>query len=78
MLSYHRRLIPRLSGDLSPHSILFLLIPHSLHRNLDERTREVYRENVRMSKALALHMAREEELQRKTEKLEMANRSEVN
>ena len=31
-----------------------------------------------MSEALALHMAREEELQRKTEKLEMANRSEVN
>lgn len=43
--------------------------------NLDERTREVYHENVRMSQALALHMEHEETLQKAKEQLEMSNRS---
>ncbi len=45
--------------------------------NLDERTREVYRENVRMSEALALHMEHEEALQKAKEQLEMSNRLAV-
>ncbi|CAI8048446.1 Basal body-orientation factor 1, partial [Geodia barretti] len=43
-------------------------------RNLGERTREVYRENLQMSEALALHAARVQELETRTEQLEAANR----
>ena len=43
-------------------------------RNLEDRTREVYRENLRMSEALMLHTARVEELETRTEQLESANR----
>ena len=43
-------------------------------RNLGDRTREVYRENVRMSEALALHSAHVEELEQRTKHLEEANR----
>jgi hypothetical protein len=44
-------------------------------RNLGERTREVYRENLQMNEALALHAARVQELETRTERLEAANRS---
>ena len=44
------------------------------HRNLDDRTRNVYRENVRMAEALGLHMEHEESLQKSKGQLEMANR----
>ena len=43
--------------------------------NLDERTKEVYRENVQMADALRLHMEHEETLRKSKEQLEMANRS---
>lgn len=43
-------------------------------RNLGDRTRDVYHENVRMSEALALHSARVEELELRTQQLEVANR----
>lgn len=42
--------------------------------NLDERTREVYRENIKMSKALSLHLESEESLRRAKERLEISNR----
>ena len=47
------------------------------HRNLDDRTRNVYRENVRMAEALSLHMEHEESLQKSKGQLEMANRQLV-
>ena len=43
-------------------------------RNLDEKTRDVYRDNLRLSEALTLHSARVEELERRREQLETANR----
>ena len=45
--------------------------------NLDERTREVYRENVKMAEALSLHMESEEALRRAKDSLEMSNRQLV-
>lgn len=45
-----------------------------VNRNLDDRTREIYHENVRMSSALALHTARVEELEQRTQQLETDNR----
>ena len=45
--------------------------------NIDERTREVYRENLHMANALTLHMEHEEALQKSTGQLEMSNRQLV-
>jgi len=45
--------------------------------NLDERTREVYQENLQMANALALHFENEEMLKKSTGKLEMSNRQLV-
>lgn len=45
-----------------------------MYSNLDDRTREVYRENVQMAEALSLHMEHEASLRKTTEQLEMANR----
>jgi hypothetical protein len=43
-------------------------------RNLGEHTRDVYHENVCMSEALALHSARVEQLELRTQQLEEVNR----
>lgn len=43
-------------------------------KNLGDRTREVYHDNVHMSEALALHSARVKELEQRTQQLEVANR----
>lgn len=48
-----------------------------LCRNIDERTREVYRENLDMANALTLHMEHEAALQKSTGQLEMSNRQLV-
>ena len=45
-----------------------------LSRNLGEHTRDVYHENVCMSEALALHSARVEQLELRTQQLEEVNR----
>ena len=45
--------------------------------NLDERTREVYRENIQLSKAVTLHIAQEESLQKSQVNLDMTNRQLV-
>ena len=49
----------------------------SPHSNLDERTREVYHENIQMAEALSLHMEHEATLRKGEEQLEMANRQLV-
>lgn len=49
----------------------------SPHSNLDERTREVYHENIQMAEALSLHMEHEATLRKGKEQLEMANRQLV-
>ena len=58
-----------------------IMYSHALHpspcSNLDERTRQVYRENVKMAEALTLHMESEESLRLAKERLEMANRQLV-
>lgn len=42
--------------------------------NLDEHTRDVYRENITMGNALSLHMTEEQNLRKEKETLEMSNR----
>ena len=51
-----------------------MLVICGANRNLGEKTREVYRENLQMSEALTLHAARVEELEKRTQQLETANR----
>lgn len=59
----------------------YMPVPYQLfassHSNLDERTREVYRENIHMAEALSLHMEHEATLRKDKEQLEMANRQLV-
>lgn len=43
-------------------------------RNVNDRTKEIYHDNIRMSEALTLHSARVEELEIRTQKLELANK----
>lgn len=61
----------RFCGCLKAHDLTYAISPSS---NLDKRTREVYRENIEMTKALALHLESEESLRRAKERLEISNR----
>ncbi len=54
-----------------------LIAPAPIISNLDERTREVYQDNIRITEAIALHMSHETELQKSHDQLEMSNRQLV-
>jgi len=60
-----------------PGSLANDVIHTHVYSNLDDRTREVYRENVQMAEALSFHMEHEASLRKTTEQLEMANRQLV-
>ena len=51
----------------------WLLLSQLLVRNLDETTRSVYKENVRIGEALQIHMQEEKKLKKLREKLEEQN-----